>query len=179
MGAGRLPFYIMAKSQLTINARAFLEPALKVQRFKDKPLLLKTAAQHLLNWLRERHEAGANWEELKEVTIERKSRRGVAQNPEAILQETESMINTLSIRTRGERVFVGFPRDRAHQRTEDRVTNPINVNELVRIHSNGNVFLPIREVLGTPSNKVRADMVQLVQKEYNKLIREENKKKKK
>lgn len=150
-------------SILTINIVADLRKVLNVSRFsrRNQPVLTKTAAQHYVNFLRERYlinsAGGGDWPGLKEETIKRKERRGIAEDPSAILRESDTVLESLGIRTRGQLVYAGFVREKDHPRGP-------SVNQLVIIHST------TRRIIILPSNNVRRKMAESARKEYNKLI---------
>lgn len=170
---------IIFNMKLTINVAIDISPLMNVNRYvkKNQSTLLKTAANRYLTYLRNRYislsSGSGEWPPLAESTIKRKKRRiqqgyGTA-NPESILRETDTMLDTLGIRTRGKYVYVGYVREKPHPRGP-------SVNQLVNIHANGGVYLPSRNAMASPNNSTRIRMVEDIRDQYNKVIRQNRKK---
>lgn len=155
---------------LTVNIILDLKGLIEVDNYskKNQPTLLRTAARRYVTYLRERFLAlsagGGEWPELEESTIERKERRGWAEDPYAILRESDTLFNSIGHRTRGKYVYVGYNRQEGHPRAP-------SVTFLARLHSDGGRFMPARVPVKPPDASTRRRMADDIIKEYNKLIR--------
>lgn len=158
----------------TINIVIDLRPLLEVTRYavKNRPTLLKVAADRYVSYLRNRYFAmssgGGDWPPLQESTIIRKERRGWASDPDAILRETDTLIDSIGSRTRGQYVYVGFVRNSGHPRAP-------SILELARIQQEGTATIPFRPIIVPPNSRTRRQMVEAIKKEYNKIIKRKGK----
>lgn len=158
----------------TINIVIDLRPLLDVTRYatKNRPTLLKVAGKRYVSYLRNRYFAmasgGGDWPPLQESTIVRKERRGWANDPDAILRETDTLIDSIGTRTRGQYVYVGFVRNSGHPRGP-------SVLELARIHQEGTATIPFRQIIVEPNSRTKRQMVEDIKKEYNKIIKRKGK----
>ncbi len=159
-------------AKLKINVVVNLKPLLNVQRYaaKNKPVLLNTAANRYLQYLRNRYlslSAGSGeWLPLQYETVKRKERRGIADNPTHILREYDAILSSLNILIKDKQTYVGFVRDKRHPRG-------LRVFQLVRIHAEGLRGLPKRNAIGIPPQRTLKQMVDDIRVIYNKIIRRE------
>lgn len=160
---------------LKLSVITDLKQLLNVQRFakSNQPVLLNAAAKRYVQYLRNRFislsSRPGTWPKLAESTIKRKIRVKVAVNPKWILRESDTMLNSLGIRTRGNQVLAGFVRDRPHPRAK-------SVNYLVKLHSHIiESKLPYRPAIGSPNNATRKRMTEDIRDEYNRVIRRNKK----
>lgn len=157
-------------TRLVINVTADLKPLLNVHRYaeKNKPIVLLTAAQRYLRFLQRRFislsAGGGEWPELKQSTIERKERRGVSGNSEAILRESDELLQGLGLKFVHDTYHVGYVQNKQHWRARGTIF-------LARIHTKGLGIVPVRRVIGRPSNTVRRGMTTDIRREYQKIIR--------
>lgn len=155
---------------IKVNVIADVSQLLKIDRFSknNQPILLNTAAIRYLQFQRKRYLAlsagGGEWPKLKKVTIQRKKRRGIAENPRAILREYDTLISSLGFKTIGRKIFVGFTRNRPHPRGK-------SVFQIAKIHTKGLGRVPVRRVVGLPDKALRIKMVDDIRTTYNKIIR--------
>lgn len=149
---------------------------MNVDRFQrqNQPTLISTAAERFARYQRSRFislsSRPGQWAKLKDSTVERKERRGIADNSEWILREYDVMLNAIGVKIIGKRTYVGFVRDRRHPRGK-------MISQLVRIHSLGLRNLPIRKPLGLPNRSTMRKMVEDVRDRYNRIIRQNRGKK--
>lgn len=154
---------------LKINVRFDLSRFMNLDRFqkKNQPLLVSTAADRYFKYLRNRFIAnssgGKQWPPLEESTIERKERRGIADNPKWKLREYDIILNSMGVKVIGKKTYAGFVRDRRHPRGK-------TVFQLVRIHGRGE-GQKIRKAMGYPNRPTMKKMVQDVRDQYNKRMR--------
>lgn len=159
-------------TNLTINAVINLKPLLNVNRFQEqnRPTLLKVAGNRYLKFQRSRFIAnasgGGSWAALARSTIQAKTRRGIAADPEWILREYDVLLNELAIKVQGKQLLVGYVRNRSHPSGK-------SVYFLVRVHTRGTSRIPSRKVISEPTQTVLRGMVQDIRDEYNKVIRRE------
>lgn len=160
----------MGPYHLTLNVRFNLQSLLNVDRFqkKNQPALISVAAQRYFKYLRNRFisnsSGGSQWQRLKEDTVERKERRGIADNPEWVLREYDYLLNSMGVKVVGKQTRVGFVKDRKHPRGK-------TIFQLVRIHGRGEGGLPIRQAIGLPNRSTSRQMAQDVRDAYNRIIR--------
>lgn len=160
----------MGPYHLTLNVRLNLQSLMNVDRFqkKNQSALISVAAQRYFKYLRNRFisnaSGGNQWPPLKESTIERKERRGIADNPEWRLREYDYLLNSMGVKIIGKQTRVGFVKDRRHPRGK-------TVFQLIKIHGRGEGGLPIRQAIGLPNRSTSKQMAKDVRDQYNKLIR--------
>ena len=151
---------------LTINIIVDLKQVLNIDKFstRNRPLLLVKAAERYVQFLQDRYITyalgGGTWPPLKEETIKRKERRGVASDPTAILLESEDLFNNIKVRRRGNTLYVGYVRNVAHFR------HP-SVTRLVTIHAKGQGRNPVRRIMALPDDATRKQMVEDIRRAYN------------
>lgn len=158
---------------IKLNLIADMKPLMSVDRFQkqNQPTLLQTAVQRYVQFLRNRYislsAGGGEWPQLADSTVASKESRGIAENPEAILRESDTMLEALSYRKIGNKLFVGIVHDEDHPRAE-------SVKFLAKIHTAGSPKrkLPKRIVVSGPDNRTRKGMVKDIRDQYNKLIRQ-------
>lgn len=155
---------------IRVNVIADVSQLLNVSRFAktNQPILLNTAAIRYLQFQRKRFLAlsagGGEWPKLKRSTIKRKARRGIADNPRAILREYDALLSGLGFKTIGKKIFVGFTRNRPHPRGK-------SVFQIAKIHTKGLGVVPVRRVVGLPDSGLRIKMIDDIRTTYNKIIR--------
>lgn len=164
------PHWFIIMVQIKVNVIADLSKVLTVSRFSknNQPILLQTAANRYLQFLKKRFirlsAGGGEWPKLKRITVLRKRRRGVADNPRAILREYDALLSALQSKILGKKVFVGFTRNRSHPRGK-------SVFFLAKIHTRGSRTIPSRRVVGLPDTKTRNQMTIDIRNTYNRVIR--------
>lgn len=158
----------------------------QLKRFSDKnrPILLRVAAQRYAKFLRNRFislSAGSSrdgqWRNLVERTIKRKERR-LAKNPHYILRETDQLLNSIRARSREQEYIVGVFDNTPHIKVEPNDPD-ITILELVKIHQGigkRSPHIPIRPIVVLPNGRVQRQMVNDVRKEYDKIIRKNRRK---
>lgn len=164
-------------ASIKLNMIADFKPLMSVDRFQkqNQPVLLQTAVQRYVQFLRNRYislsAGGGEWPELADSTVASKTSRGIAENPEAILRESDTMLASLSYKKVGNQIFVGIVNDDDHPRAE-------SVKFLAKIHTRGSPKkkLPARVVVSGPDNRTRKRMVKDIRDQYNKLIRQNRRK---
>lgn len=163
-----------------INIREWLI----VSRYKNKPLLLQTAANRYRRYLVSRframsargyhqegddYKSGRGWPKLSERRLVQKEYRGIAKNPNWILRETDQLINSIDVETRGDSVLVGVVHDIVHTGYLD--DKPIGMRELVEKHQTGKGHLPKRIIIVAPPKRLRRKMTKDIKDEYSKILR--------
>lgn len=160
-------------SSVRINLVADLSRVMNVGRYsnRNKPVLLRTAANRYLQYSRKRFIAlsagGGEWRKLKRVTVLRKLQRGVADNPRAILREYDILLGAIDSKEVGDKIYIGIVRNRSHPRGG-------TIIKIAKIHTKGNSRLPARRVISGPNTSTLKKMVVDVRDSYNLLIRRQN-----
>lgn len=156
---------------IKINVTADLSPALNPLRYLDKnrPIILKTAAERYLRYLKERFirlsRGGGEWSPLEESTIASKKSRG-SPTPRTILREFSDLFNSMGMRIGRNTWYVGFVTNFGISRPSDRASGTIS---LAKLHTKGGGRNKIRRVIGLPSEHVRRAMLEDIRKEYKKI----------
>lgn len=159
-------------SILRINVVADLSQMINLRRYTNehKDILLRVAAQTYLNFLRQsylvRSGGGKGWASLKKSTIRSKRSRGIAENPSAIMRESDLLYTMLDKQVTPTKVFVGYIRNRSHSRGSK------TVFELVKIHATGAAKnLSVRSIIELPDGRTRNRMINDIKQEYDKILR--------
>lgn len=161
---------------IIINVKVDLKSLLSIQRYskENRAVLSEVAANRYVKFLKNRFLGMSNaaWVRLKNVTIQRKTRRqrayGTKANPEAVLRETNTLITQLNKKNTKEGYIVGYVKDIIHPGTPDRKKR-IRISRLVRIHSDGQ-NLPIRKIIVPPNEDTRKQMAEDIRSEYTAII---------
>lgn len=150
------------------------------------PIALSKIGDRYIQWLRRRWMSGGNgeWAPLRRQTIYNKRWRRIATNPEAIMRESDTMINSLAKRAFKRSVLVGIlyhrkypffqpgvliPRRNALRRKKNqgRPLSKKSVKELAEIHARGGPNLPKRQVIVPPPEGVRRNFVTILKRELD------------
>lgn len=159
-------------TKIRLNVTTDIRSLINIQRYaeKNRPLIVRTAANRYLQFLRNRYislSAGSSsqWMPLALSTVLRKIRRGIADDPTAILREYDVLLNSLNLKVNGQITYVGYTSDKKHPRGP-------SVFFLVIIHADTG-----RRIIVLPSESVKKRMVDDIRKDYNKIVRLENSRK--
>lgn len=161
-------------AKIRLNVVVDLANALNIKRYSqnNKPKLVETAANRYLQYSRNRYislsAGGGEWPGLKLTTVARKIRRGIADDPTAILRESDTILNELQVKIIGKVTYVGIFSNRMHPR------GPA-ITKLALIHTVGTILIDARPIVVSPPNQVRKRMVDDIRTTYNKLIRQQRK----
>lgn len=158
-----------------INVNAWLDSVLNFKKYtaNNQGKLLVIAAKRYLRFLKNRYAAMSagtgSWPDIQEVTVKRKqkrmSERGWLGNATWILRESQTLINSMSIRIGPKRVEVGYIVDKMHARDEG-----YTVFEIVEYHQ------PLRPIIVRPDGKTLRNMVRDIKKELEREIGRERRK---
>lgn len=163
---------------LRLNIVASMSNLINVQRYAkhNRSTLVEAAAQRYVNFLRSsyirRSAGGGGWPGLAESTIKSKESRGIAENPSAILRESDTLLDLLDAQQTSDGYEVGYFDDSTHSRGH------ISIFELVEVHTYGiGKNLPERPIIVDPDGRTESRMRDDILKSYNKVIRANRRKK--
>jgi len=157
---------------LRIDVTADVSEFINIMRFaeKNRPLLLRTAAERYLRWMTKRFVAfsagGGHWPELKETTILRKEARAEAINPYWILRESDNLLNNFSIKEDDDGIWVGY-----HGDEPDHSISSESMIWLVEHHAVDN-----RDAVAPPDRATKRQMTEDIRKEFRKVVKRMNRK---
>lgn len=168
-------------AKLRINLNVWLNEVLNFTKYtkENQAKILRIAATRYLRYLKNRFASlsagsgsGQRWPDIKHSTITRKqkrmSERGWVGNAAWILRESQTLINSMSIRHGPKRTEVGYIVDKMHARDEG-----YTVFEIVEHHA------PLRPIIVRPDGKTLRNMVRDIKKELEREIRKGRRKRKK
>ncbi len=165
-------------AKLRINVNVWVGEVLNFAKYtkENQAKILRIAATRYLRYLKNRFaslSAGSGgWPDIKHSTITRKqkrmSERGWVGNAAWILRESQTLINSMSIRHGPKRTEVGYIVDKMHARDEG-----YTVFEIVEHHA------PLRPIIVRPDGKTLRNMVRDIKKELEREIRKGRRKRKK
>lgn len=170
----RHPFLFLM--QIRINVAADLSRVLNVNRFaeKNRPAFLKEAGKRYVRYLRQAfiaRSSGGGWAPLKQVTIDSKKRRGLASNPDAILRETDQLLDAITWKATDYGIEVGFVIDAEHNERGGTIFG------IAQAHTDGapERHLPSRPIIISPSPSVQRAMIEDIRANYYKAQRKNRK----
>jgi hypothetical protein len=172
----------MPQSANRIYIQIELKAIMKFRRMapQRRKELFGTAAERYKQYLRKRYISNSSgkggWAELKKSTKQRKKRRGIATNPNWILRESNTLLNSMDyqLNPKGFEIgYLGIKSQDIHP-TNDYTAAPITVGGLAEVHHFGLGRQIARPIIVEPDSRHYKLIIEAVQKEFNKLIREVN-----
>lgn len=156
--------------------------AVKRYAEKNRPILLKTAAQRYQDYLKRRFRAysarGFGWLELSKRRLREKERdqfRTGVRRISWILRETDQLLNAIEVKPDRDQYMVGIVKNKTHRGFKivrgREVSNNIGMARLAEIHQFGRGHVPARPFMVLPNRSTQLRMVRDVRDEYNKIIR--------
>lgn len=155
---------------IRLNVITTIRPVINVNRYaeQNKPIILNTAARRLSRWQQNRFisfsAGGGDWAKLAASTILRKTRRGVASNPEWILREYDELFTSFGFRNINGALVVGITNNKSHPRGSTTFV-------IARVHQGGLGRVPVRRIVILPPKGILKQMNSDIRAEYNKIIR--------
>lgn len=159
--------FLFLMQPIKINVEVDLGHLLAVTRYaeKNRPVLLRTAANRYLRYLEQRYlRLGPP---LRPSTVASKKSRG-SDTPSAVMRESDHTRTQLSTKVVGQQIFVGYVRNSAVNRPSSKIKSTF---VLVKLHRTPHASNPARPIIVQPSDGIKRRMVDDIKNDYNKLIR--------